>query len=70
MKDETMMSKKPERQACEVFQRSMGFYRPVSNFNIGKYQEYTERNMFKEDKCLSTAQRHLALLKDSLLKAA
>ena len=55
---------------CEVFSRSMGFYRPVSYFNIGKYQEYSERNMFKENKCLSVAERHLSLMKDSLLQKA
>lgn len=46
------------RTKCEVFSRSMGFIRPVSNFNIGKYSEFCERNLFKEEKCLSTGQRH------------
>lgn len=41
-----------ERQRCEVFSRSMGFIRPVGNFNIGKYQEFKERNTFKESLCL------------------
>lgn len=62
--------KKTARTPCEVFSRSMGFYRPISNFNIGKRQEFEERNTFKEDNCLSTAQRHYALMKASLLKAA
>lgn len=44
-----------ERTKCEIFSRSMGFIRPVSNFNIGKYAEYMERKMFKEDKCLAKA---------------
>ena len=44
-----------ERTKCEVFSRSMGFIRPVSNFNIGKYAEYMERKMFREDKCLAKA---------------
>lgn len=70
MKEEKMVGKKHERQACEIFQRSMGFYRPVSYFNIGKYQEYLERNMFKENKCLSVAERHLSLMRDSLLRKA
>ena len=26
-----------QRTPCEIFSRSMGFIRPVSNFNIGKY---------------------------------
>lgn len=28
---------------CEVWTRVMGYYRPVSQFNKGKYQEYVER---------------------------
>lgn len=36
------------RQECEVFSRSMGFIRPISNFNIGKRQEYEDRKLFKE----------------------
>ena len=37
------------RQKCEVFSRSMGYIRPVSNFNIGKRAEFEERNTFKEN---------------------
>lgn len=40
------------RQKCEVFSRSMGYIRPVSNFNIGKYSEFCERKTFVESKCL------------------
>lgn len=40
------------RQKCEVFSRSMGYIRPVSNFNIGKYQEFTERKTFTEKNAL------------------
>lgn len=36
------------RQKCETFSRSMGYIRPVSNFNIGKKAEFEERNTFKE----------------------
>mgnify|MGYP006891856768 FL=1 len=36
------------RTPCERFSRSMGFIRPVSNFNIGKYSEFCERKTFKE----------------------
>lgn len=39
-----------KRQKCEIFSRSMGYIRPVSNFNIGKYQEFTERKTFTEEK--------------------
>lgn len=55
-----------KRTRCEVFSRSMGFIRPVSNFNIGKSQEFRERNTFKESNCLTTGERHIA----SLLKKA
>ncbi|WP_447924465.1 ribonucleoside triphosphate reductase [Georgenia muralis] len=34
--------------ACEVWTRVMGYFRPVSSFNIGKQGEYAEREMFTE----------------------
>ncbi len=43
-----------ERQECEVWTRVMGYYRPVSEFNIGKKSEYKERIFFKESKTLSS----------------
>ena len=39
-----------ERQECEVWTRVMGYYRPVSHYNIGKMGEYHERVTFKEPK--------------------
>ena len=36
------------KQKCETFSRSMGFYRPISFFNIGKRAEFEERKTFKE----------------------
>ncbi len=39
-----------ERQPCEVWTRVMGYFRPVSEFNIGKKSEYAERVCFKESK--------------------
>ena len=41
----------------------MGFIRPVSNFNIGKYSEFCERKTFTEENSLSAGQRHSDLLK-------
>ena len=38
-----------KRQPCEVVSRAMGFLRPISYFNIGKRQEFEERNTFKEN---------------------
>ncbi len=37
-----------ERQPCEVWTRVMGYFRPVSEFNIGKKSEYAERQCFFE----------------------
>ena len=48
-----------ERQPCEVWTRVMGYFRPVSEFNIGKKSEYAERKGFSEkkamEKCLDVA---------------
>jgi anaerobic ribonucleoside-triphosphate reductase len=52
-----------QRTPCEVFSRSMGFIRPVSNFNIGKYSEFCERKTFTEKNSLSAGARHAELLK-------
>lgn len=52
-----------QRTPCEVFSRSMGFIRPVSNFNIGKYSEFCERKTFTEQNSLTTGARHAELLK-------
>ena len=38
-----------EPQACEVWTRVMGYFRPVQSFNIGKKGEYNERQMFSEN---------------------
>jgi len=40
------------RQKCEVFSRSMGYIRPIQNFNIGKRAEFEERKTFVEHLCL------------------
>ena len=37
------------RQKCETFSRSMGYIRPIDNFNIGRRAEFEERNTFKEN---------------------
>ncbi|MDZ7817058.1 MAG: ribonucleoside triphosphate reductase [Planctomycetota bacterium] len=39
---------KPEKEtACEVWTRVMGYYRPVSQFNVGKKSEFRERKYFQ-----------------------
>ena len=52
-----------QRTPCEIFSRSMGFIRPVSNFNIGKYSEFCERKTFTEQNSLSAGARHEELMK-------
>jgi anaerobic ribonucleoside-triphosphate reductase len=46
----TITLKDEERQECEIWTRVMGYYRPVSEFNIGKKSEHHERVFFNEDK--------------------
>ena len=40
--------KESERQQCEVWDRVMGYYRPVQDWNIGKKQEHQDRLRFKD----------------------
>ncbi|MBO7735691.1 MAG: hypothetical protein J6S67_24200 [Methanobrevibacter sp.] len=47
------------RQKCETFSRSMGYIRPISNFNIGKRAEFEERNTFKENIIFKTINKLL-----------
>lgn len=46
-----------ERQECEVWTRVMGYFRPVSAFNIGKKSEYAERVCFSEPKAMAEVDR-------------
>ena len=52
-----------QRTPCETFSRSMGYIRPVKNFNIGKYAEFCERKTFTEANSLTAGARHSELLK-------
>lgn len=47
------------RTKCSVWSRSMGFIRPVDNFNIGKRAEYEERKTFKENIIFSSMRKLL-----------
>lgn len=53
-----------KRQDCEVFSRSMGYIRPVSNFNIGKKSEFEDRKTFKENIIFSSIKKLLKGGKD------
>lgn len=39
-----------DRQPVECWTRVMGYFRPVSGYNIGKKSEYKERKWFVEKK--------------------
>ena len=47
-KDEVLNDE--DRQECEVWTRVMGYFRPVSQFNIGKKGEYKERVFYNTEK--------------------
>lgn len=32
----------------EIYSRVVGYYRPVQNWNLGKKQEFTERNTYDQ----------------------
>ena len=36
------------QQICEVWSRVMGYYRPMSEYNVGKRQEHADRELFVE----------------------
>jgi anaerobic ribonucleoside-triphosphate reductase len=36
-----------KRTRCEIWTRTMGYMRPVSQMNIGKKQEFKDRKNFK-----------------------
>lgn len=42
-----------ERTRCEVWDRVMGYMRPVDNWNIGKRQEHKDRVRFDENKAIT-----------------
>lgn len=46
---EILENNKEERQACEVWTRVMGYFRPFSGFNKGKQSEFKERVYFTEE---------------------
>ena len=51
MKDKEYLEiNKDKRTLTEVWTRISGYFRPCSNFNIGKKQEFKDRKWFKEKK--------------------
>ena len=47
-----------KRQSCEVFSRSMGYIRPIENFNTGKRAEFEERKTFTETNSLKKLKKN------------
>ena len=50
MREELLARYESERQPCEVWTRVMGYFRPISEYNIGKISEFNERIVFNIEK--------------------
>lgn len=49
MEMEATSLKDEDRTRCEIWTRVMGYHRPVSEWNIGKREEFAQRVPFRED---------------------
>ncbi len=47
MEDKEITLLDSERTKCEIWTRVMGYHRPVSEWNIGKKQEFADRQPYK-----------------------
>lgn len=56
--DAPLVLRDEERMPCECYTRVMGYFRPVSEWNIGKKQEFTDRQYFSVDKALDHIAQH------------
>lgn len=45
-----------ERRVCQIWSRCMGYFRPTTDYNVGKRSEFEERKPFSEEK----AKMHLS----------
>ena len=45
---EQVRLREEDRTRCEIWTRVMGYFRPVSQFNTGKKQEYADRKVYSE----------------------
>ena len=43
-----------ERTKCEIYTRVMGYYRPISHYNIWKKAEYYNRKNFNYDQSMNS----------------
>lgn len=46
MDEERIKSLEEKRVPCEVYSRVVGYIRPVSQWNEGKQEEFTDRHTF------------------------
>lgn len=42
-----------QRRICEIYSRCMGYLRPTTDYNVGKYSEYESRKTFTEEKAVA-----------------
>lgn len=52
-----MILKDEERTKCEVYSRVMGYHRPIDQWNLGKQQEFADREMYTENAQTLTSSR-------------
>lgn len=38
-----------KRRMCQIYSRVMGYIRPTTDYNVGKYSEYKTRKYFTEE---------------------
>ena len=46
---------------CEIFSRVTGYFRPISNWNDGKREEFNDRVAFNEKKSIASSKEMEAL---------
>ncbi len=49
MEKQEQKSLKAKRQPCEIYSRTVGYLRPVKQWNKGKRAEFKQRKTFKID---------------------
>jgi hypothetical protein len=62
-KDERLEALEKKRVPCEVYSRVVGYIRPVSQWNEGKQEEFSERHVFSESSGSDGAQQGCACSK-------
>ena len=47
--NKSLESLRAKRQPCQIYTRVMGYFRPVSQYNIGKKSEFYSRTYYNEE---------------------